>query len=73
MYLFFDEVLFRLAFRLSWDIIFFNFFYDLHLFDCVSLQNAQLFVGFLFSERSNLVLIWKFHSVRKVSFATFHF
>ena len=34
------------------------FVFHLHLFDGVSLQDAQVFDDFLFTERSNLVLIW---------------
>ena len=34
------------------------FFFHLHLFDGVRLQDVRLFVGFLFSERSNLDLIY---------------
>ena len=49
------------------------FFFHLHLFDGVSFKDAQVFVRFLFSESSNLVLIWQFHSVRQVSFAAFHY
>ena len=41
----------------SSDIFFLDFLFHLHLFDSVSLQDGQVFVGFLFSERSNLVLI----------------
>ena len=37
---------------------FFNFVFHFQLFDGVSLRDAQVFVGFLFSEHSNLVLIW---------------
>ena len=33
----------------------------------------QVFVGFLFLGRSNLVLIWQFHSVRQVAFAASHY
>ena len=40
------------------------FFFHFHLFDGVSIQDAQVSVGFLFSERSNLVLIW--HSILSV-------
>ena len=32
-------------------IFFLNFVFHLHLFDVVSLQNAQVFVDFYFSER----------------------
>ena len=37
---------------------FFNFFFYLHLFDGVSFQYLQVFVGFLFSGSSNFILIW---------------
>ena len=36
------------------EIFFLNFFFRLHLFDSLCLQDFQVFVGFLFSERSNL-------------------
>ena len=49
---------------------FFNFFFH-HLFDGVSFQDAQEFVGFLFSVCSILLLIWLFPSVRQVSFSHF--
>ena len=45
-----------------------SFFFHLYLFDAVSFQDAQVFVGFLFSKGSNLVLIWQFNSVHQVSF-----
>ena len=48
------------------------FFFHLHLFDGVNLQDAQVFVDFLSSECSNLVLIQQFCSVHQVSFAAFH-
>ena len=44
-----------------------------HLFDGVNFQDAKVFVRFLFSEGSNLVLIWQFQSVCQVSFAAFHY
>ena len=37
---------------------FFNFFFHFLLFDCVSLQDAQVFVGFVFCQRFNLILVW---------------
>ena len=45
---------------------FWIFFFQLYLFDSVSLQNAQVFVGFLFSEGSHLVLIWLCNSVSRM-------
>ena len=39
------------------EIFFLNFIFPLYLFDGVSLQDSQVFVGVVFSERSNLVLI----------------
>ena len=41
---------------LRYSFLIFSFY--LHLFDGVSLQDAQVFIGFIFSKRSNLVLIW---------------
>ncbi len=32
--------------------------FHLNLFDGVSLQDTQVFVGFIFFERSNFVVIW---------------
>ena len=37
---------------------FLNFVFYFYLFDGVSFQDAQIFVCFVFSERSNIVLIW---------------
>ena len=55
----------------SSEIIFINLFFHFHLFDSVSRQDSQEFVCFLFSERSNLVLTWSFHSASQMLFATF--
>ena len=49
------------------------FFFHLHLFDAVLFQDAQVFVVFFFSKRSNLFLIWQFHYVRQVSYAASHY
>ena len=35
-----------------------NLVFHFHLFDGVSLQDTQVFVGFIFSECSNFVVIW---------------
>ena len=40
------------------EIFFLVFPFHLHLFDSVSFQYPQVFVGFLFLERPNFVLIW---------------
>ena len=39
-------------------IFFLNFVFPLHLFEGVILQDAQVYVGFVFTERCNLILIW---------------
>ena len=49
-----------------------NFFFHLHLLD-VNFQDAQVFLGYLFSERSNLVLIRYFHFLSQMSFDNFHY
>ena len=49
-----------------------DFIVHLHLFDGVSLQDSKVFVGVVFSERSNLVLIWYICSISHFSFQTWH-
>ena len=44
------------SFFSSPEIFFLNFVFYLHFFDGVSLQDSQLFEGFVFFERSNFVL-----------------
>ena len=55
------------------EIFFLDFIFHLHLFDRVSLQDSQVFEGIVFSEYSDLVLIWWFYSVSRMSFAIFHY
>ena len=52
--------------------IFFIIFFHFHMFDGVSFQYPQLFVGVLLTESFDY-LIWSFDSFRHVSFATFHY
>ena len=59
-------------FSSSPEIFFLNLVFHFHLFDGVSLQDTQVFVGFVFSERSRFVVIWLLHSVSHLSLATFH-
>ena len=66
------RVLFRVISGFS-EILFLNFFFPFHLSDRVSFQYPQLFVGFLFSERSDDSLIWYFDSFNHVLFATSHY
>ena len=47
------------------------YLFHLHLFESVSLQGAQIFVGFLFSEGSNIVFIWSIHSSVRCRLALF--
>ena len=47
------EQLFR-----SPEVLFLNFFFHLYWLDAVNCWYSQVFVGFLFSERSNFFLIW---------------
>ena len=55
------------------EILFLTFVFHFNLFDGVSLQDSQVFVSLLFSERSNTVLVWQFHSIGQVSFTVFHY
>ena len=55
------------------EIFFLHFFFHLHFFNGVDLQVVQVFVGFVFSGRCNLVLIWQFHSVSQMSFTVFYY
>ena len=50
-----------------------NFFFNFHLFDAIHSQYPNVLVSFLFSERSDFVLIWLFNSFRDLSFSTFHY
>ena len=45
-------------FSSSPEMFFLNFVFHFHLFGGVSLLDVQIFVGFVFCECSNLVLIW---------------
>ena len=54
-------------FLLIYSFFFFFFGFHLHLFDGVSLQDAQVFVGFLFSERFIIIII-----IIICSFRVFH-
>ena len=49
------------------------FFFHLSLFDGVCFHYSQVFVRFLFSERSNFFSFWFFHSFRHVSSLTFYY
>ena len=42
----------------SFRVLFSDHVFHLHLFDGVSLQDAQVFVGFIFFQRPNYVVIW---------------
>ena len=56
---------------LKYSFLIFSF--NILLFDGVSFQYPQVFVSFLFSERSNFVFIWLFHFVRNVYYYHYHF
>ena len=55
------------------EVLFSYFFFHLHLFDGAHFQYFQVLVVFLFSNRSNISLIWQFNSFHCFSFSTFSF